>query len=282
MTIRTLSILLICITFLYSCGSKKRVVTTKKDRKEVVFQEQPENSKNEPFEDTPAEIQDDVTQKVSPKTYANATEEYVGTYAQIAMEEMRIYKIPASITLAQGILESGAGKGDLTTKANNHFGIKCHGWKGAKVYHDDDKLQECFRKYYDAKYSFRDHSLFLTERKRYMGLFKLAEDDYKGWAKGLKQAGYATDPKYPKKLISLIERYDLYKYDAQVLGKEGRDVKRVVANDDKYTVEKGDTLYRIARKHKITVEQLKAFNGLEDNNISIGQVLYVKPLPKDF
>ena len=283
MTFKTLVSIVFCVFLLSSCGSKKRVVTTKKDqRKQVVFEEQPRNSKNEPYEDTPAEIQDDVSKTIPEKTFKNATEEYINTFAQIAMDEMRVYGIPSSITLAQGILESGAGKGELSTKANNHFGIKCHGWKGAKVYHDDDKLQECFRKYYDAKYSFRDHSLFLTERKRYMGLFKLAEDDFKGWAKGLKQAGYATDPKYPKKLISLIERYDLYEYDAKVLGKTSKNLKKTTANNDKYTVEKGDTLYRIARKHKLTVDQLKAFNGLTEDSIAIGQVLYVQPLPKDF
>ena len=100
--------------------------------------------------------------------------------------------------------------------------------------------------------------------------------------KGLKEAGYATDPRYPNKLISLVERYKLYEYDAQVLGKTGKDVKKVTENNNRYTVEKGDTLYRIAKKHNITVEQLKDFNGLTSNDISIGQVLYVKPLPKDF
>ena len=283
MNFRVLVFFILSTFLLASCGSKKRVVTTKKEQKKrQVYQEQPKNSKNEPYEDTPAEIQDDVTKTIKEKTYKDKSSKYVADFAEIAMEEMRIYGIPASITLAQGILESGAGEGELTRKANNHFGIKCHGWKGGKVYHDDDKAQECFRKYYDAKYSFRDHSLFLTERKRYMGLFKLSKDDYKGWAKGLKEAGYATDPRYPNKLISLVERYKLYEYDAQVLGKTGKDVKKVTENNNRYTVEKGDTLYRIAKKHNITVEQLKDFNGLTSNDISIGQVLYVKPLPKDF
>ena len=283
MIFRALATILVCLFLLSSCGSKKRVVTKKKDSNErVVYQEKPRNSKNEPFEDTPAEVQDDVEKKIPQKTYKNATEEYIDTYANIAKDEMGIYGIPASITLAQGILESGAGKGELTQKANNHFGIKCHGWKGAKVYHDDDKLQECFRKYYDAKYSFRDHSLFLTERKRYMDLFKLAKDDYKGWAKGLRQAGYATDPKYPKKLISLVERYELYKYDAEVLGKDSSKPQQSTNAYNRYTVKKGDTLYSIAKTYNITVEQLKAYNNLANNTISIGQVLYVEPLPKDF
>ena len=113
-------------------------------------------------------------------------------------------------------------------------------------------------------------------------MFKLEKDDYKGWAKGLKKAGYATDRKYPKKLISLIERYELYKYDAEVLGKNPEDVQKVTSQDDRYTVSKGDTLYSIAKKHKLTVDKLKSLNGLDSNEIFAGQVLFVKPLPKDF
>ena len=113
------------------------------------------------------------------------------------------YGIPASITLAQGILESGSGKGELTRKSNNHFGIKCHrNWTGDRAYHDDDEKGECFRRYNHPMYSFNDHSQFLTGRKRYAFLFKLRKDDYKGWARGLRKAGYATDKKYPQKLIT--------------------------------------------------------------------------------
>src|SRR5690606_7680630 len=139
-------------------------------------------------------------------------------------DEMREFGIPASITLAQGILESGSGRGELTLKTNNHFGIKCHtGWEGGMEYHDDDEKGECFRKYNDPYTSYRDHSLFLTSRSRYAPLFDLRTDDYKGWAKGLRKAGYATDPRYPQKLIGLIERYELYRYDDQVLrSPEGR------------------------------------------------------------
>ena len=198
------------------------------------------------------------------------------------MEQMKQYKIPASITLAQGILESGAGTGELTQKANNHFGIKCHDWKGAKVYHDDDTAQECFRKYSNANFSYQDHSLFLTGRKRYLSLFKLPIDDYKGWAKGLQKAGYATDKKYPAKLIKIIESNKLYKYDAQVLGKSEKDAKKVTSTSGSYTVKPGDTLYSIARKNKISVEELKSLNSLDGSTIFEGQVLYVKPLPKDF
>jgi len=142
------------------------------------------------------------------------TEQYITKYKLIAIQEMLDYEIPASITLAQGILESGSGNSRLATKANNHFGIKCHSdWKGEKVYHDDDARHECFRKYPYAEDSYRDHSLFLKNKKRYAELFKLKMTNYKGWAKGLKKAGYATNPKYPKRLIGLIERYGLDKYD---------------------------------------------------------------------
>ena len=179
----------------------------------------------------------------------------------------------------KGILESGAGVGELTLKANNHFGIKCHtGWEGDRVYHDDDERQECFRKYNDPKYSYRDHSLFLTQRSRYQNLFKLRKDDYKGWAKGLRKAGYATDPKYPDKLIGIIERYNLDKYDEDVLG---RKVSTTDPDDSKigtYSVQAGDTLYSISKKFNLTVETLKEYNGLRNNDISIGQVLYLHPV----
>ncbi len=226
------------------------------------------------------------TRKSIPKpttsTALSKREIYINTYAEIAMEQMRQYKIPASITLAQGILESGSGEGQLTRKANNHFGIKCHNWKGAKVYHDDDEAQECFRKYSNAEFSFQDHSLFLSGRKRYLSLFKLANDDYKGWAKGLQKAGYATDKKYPAKLIRIIEANKLYRYDAQVLGKSEKDAKKTTGKANQYSVKKGDTLYSISRKNKISVEELKQINGIEGNSIFEGQVLFVNPLTKDY
>jgi len=209
-------------------------------------------------------------------SYAEVLSAYVDTYSAIAKEEMLQYGIPASITLAQGILESGAGRGELTQKANNHFGIKCHtAWTGDKVYHDDDEKGECFRKYKDAKYSFRDHSLFLTQRSRYQDLFKLRKDDYKGWARGLKKAGYATDPKYPDKLIAIIEKNQLYRYDEQVLGGKANIINNEDSKINTYTVEKGDTLYSIARRFSMTVETLKEYNGLVSNDISVGQVLYL-------
>jgi flagellum-specific peptidoglycan hydrolase FlgJ len=139
---------------------------------------------------------------------------YVKKYAPAATKNMRFFKIPASITLAQGILESGYGEGTLAKKANNHFGIKCHkGWKGKSITHDDDEKDECFRSYKNPLRSYRDHSLFLVDRDRYSNLFTLNRKDYKGWAVGLKAAGYATDPKYADKLISLIERFNLTRFD---------------------------------------------------------------------
>ena len=208
--------------------------------------------------------------------YNTRVQNYINQFSGVAQEEMKQYGIPASIKLAQGILESGAGAGDLALRSNNHFGIKCHqGWEGERVYHDDDERGECFRKYNDPKYSFRDHSLFLTSRGRYKDLFSLKKDDYVGWSLGLKRAGYATDPKYPQKLIGIIERYQLHKYDRETLGM-GEDV---VGSDNRkiqtYLVQAGDTLYSISRRFGVSVEALKKYNNMEDNTISIGQVLYL-------
>lgn len=140
--------------------------------------------------------------------------DYIQKYAPIAVSEQSKFGIPASITLAQGLLESGAGQSELARKSNNHFGIKCHtGWTGERTYHDDDARQECFRKYQHVSESYDDHSLFLTSRSRYAELFKLKPTDYKAWAHGLKKAGYATDPNYAHKLIKIIEDYDLHQLD---------------------------------------------------------------------
>lgn len=145
-------------------------------------------------------------------------EKYISTYADIAVQEMYRSGVPASITLAQGMLESGNGRSQLALKSNNHFGIKCHkGWTGERVYHDDDAKGECFRKYSHPHQSYRDHSDFLRYRDRYKFLFDLKTTDYKGWAYGLKQAGYATDPGYATKLIKLIEDYKLYQYDTKTV-----------------------------------------------------------------
>ena len=141
-------------------------------------------------------------------------EDYIKKYRDIAVEEMKRYHIPASITLAQGLLESGAGYGTLARKSNNHFGIKCGSdWRGKTVKHDDDARNECFRVYKDPKDSYRDHSKFLAGKQRYAFLFDLKITDYKGWARGLKKAGYATNPRYAHQLIDIIQRYNLDKYD---------------------------------------------------------------------
>ncbi len=148
--------------------------------------------------------------------YKMSTREYVSTYKNMAIQEMKQFGIPASITLAQGLLESGNGGSTLAVKGNNHFGIKCRGdWDGRKIYHDDDEKGECFRRYRNAEHSYRDHSKFLRESKRYASLFELQPTDYRGWAYGLKAAGYATNPRYAELLISLIEKNDLHKYDTR-------------------------------------------------------------------
>ena len=141
------------------------------------------------------------------------TDLYIEKYVELAVSEMNEFGIPASITLSQGILESGNGESYLAREGKNHFGIKCHGWEGMKIYADDDAENECFRKYKKVNQSYRDHSEFLTTHRRYSSLFELRITDYKGWAKGLKKAGYATSPTYAENLISVIERYDLYQFD---------------------------------------------------------------------
>ena len=150
----------------------------------------------------------------------NKTEKYIEQYSNIAVDEMNMYNIPASITLAQAILESGNGESRLAKEGKNHFGIKCHNnWNGETIIEDDDEKGECFRKYSKVNDSYRDHSLFLTERERYSFLFKYENTEYKKWAKGLKEAGYATNPKYATLLIDLIEKYDLTRFDNNRLDK---------------------------------------------------------------
>ncbi|MBO4231888.1 MAG: glucosaminidase domain-containing protein [Bacteroidales bacterium] len=164
---------------------------------------------------------------------------YIETYKEIAIDKMEKYKIPASITLAQGIFESACGTSKLATEGKNHFGIKCHGdWRGDTIHIDDDQLQECFRKYEKVEDSYNDHSLFLTTRNRYKSLFSLATTDYAGWARGLKQAGYATNPQYADRLINLIETYNISHIDTLCLQREGKlpmpDTTAAVANGDEH------------------------------------------------
>lgn len=148
------------------------------------------------------------------QTRLRVYETYINTYSHIAQKNMADYKIPASITLAQGLLESGAGKSNLSVRSNNHFGIKCHnGWRGETVYAADDTPNDCFRKYKRVEDSYEDHAQFLANNFRYRELFKLSITDYKGWARGLQKSGYATDKAYANKLIKLIEDYELYRYD---------------------------------------------------------------------
>ncbi|WP_299670331.1 glucosaminidase domain-containing protein [uncultured Polaribacter sp.] len=271
------------LLLLSSCGAKKKVVN-KKNPGVVIIEPEPV--------DLPSVNEVKLTKKLEKKnpnlnTYTLA---YIRKYAPIAVKEMHEYKIPASITLAQGILESGKGRSELALKSNNHFGIKCHTqWQGERVYHDDDEEGECFRKYLYPETSYNDHSLFLTERSRYAFLFNYKMTDYKKWAYGLRKAGYATDKKYPAKLLKIIKDYKLHEFDKVKKGKYTKEIKKL--NDGKsfkkpivinrveeniYDVKKGDTLYSISRKFKISVANLKTINNLKDNTITIGQKLLVK------
>ena len=270
--------------FVVSCTSSRPVVrTTTKSKattkKQPVKQTKPLNTTNTTSSPkTDNQLSLEATSNV--KTYAEEIRFYVDNFKDIAKNNMKTHGIPASITLAQGILESGAGKGKLAQSANNHFGIKCHsGWTGESVKHDDDAAQECFRKYQHPSESYHDHSLFLTSRPRYASLFKLDRGDYESWAKGLKAAGYATDVKYPDKLIGLIERFELYKYDNEVLNRDFKPEKREVnlaQGGDYYTIQQGDTLYSLSKRFNLTVDDLKKLNNMSDNTISIGQQIKIK------
>jgi len=271
---KKLLVISLMMVLVLSCGTKRSTV--------VKSVQQEENTK-EKYLYTQSDLIFNNYKAKNEGKVNSFTVDYIGNYKDIAIDKMVTYKIPASITLAQGILESGNGLSTLAKKSNNHFGIKCHsGWKGKKVYHDDDKRNECFRKYSTPEGSFDDHSSFLTSRGRYEFLFDLEPDDYKGWAKGLKNAGYATDRKYPKKLIAFIETFELYEYDELVLDERGykRAQREAPIASKKDTeayiiVTKGDTLYSIARNNKLSVEELKRLNDLNSNAISIGQKLIV-------
>ncbi|MEC4004768.1 glucosaminidase domain-containing protein [Flavobacterium sp. SUN052] len=318
-------IFLVCLSLLISCGSSHPVVRTTKnsssqqskpivrnvkkpiakpiakttDVKPIVTKVEPakkyddkqvvENNSKE--QDNSIEILEATTRV---KVTTAMVLDYIEKYKEIAKQDMKEFGIPASITLGQGILESGAGTGPLSVQANNHFGIKCHKeWTGPSVKYDDDTAQECFRKYSQPNDSYKDHSLFLVTRERYSSLFKLEKNDYKSWAKGLKAAGYATDSAYPTKLIALIERYELQKFDSDVLGlnyvptKEIQVEKSIVVqkpNDvvstnidkDSHQVIKGDTLYSISKRYNISIEELKKKNNIADTGLSIGQKLIVR------
>lgn len=281
------TVLFLLFTILVSCTASKSVIITKKS---------PANTPNKTVVTTPKKanttkpnIKKTTTETIESTSKTIVTSDlikgYIFQYKAIAMSNMKNYGIPASVILAQGILESGAGNGDLALSANNHFGIKCYkDWTGETAYHDDDTTQECFRKYNNPEESYRDHARILTERKRYSSLFSLPNGDYEAWAKGLKAAGYATDPKYPDKLISYIERYNLHQYDTEVLGTKYTPIVKKTDNNltlgnqniALYEVQKSDTFYSISKKFNLTVEELKLKNNLTDNILSIGQKLIVK------
>lgn len=280
--------LLFLVFLMLSCTSSRSVIRTTSNtktttaKKKVVSTTDTKQSKSQiesnQKNNNGDEIQLQATSNV--RTYEEEIKLYVANFNEIAKNNMKTHGIPASIILAQGILESGAGKGKLAQSANNHFGIKCHkGWTGDSVKHDDDAEQECFRKYAQASESYKDHSIFLTTRTRYANLFKLDKGDYQSWARGLKAAGYATDVKYPDKLIGLIERFELYKFDNEVLDRNYVPVKKdpvLEISEGYYTIQQGDTLYSLSKKFNQTVEDLKKMNNLEDNTISIGQKIKIK------
>ena len=210
-------------------------------------------------------------------------EAYIKKYRELAVEEMKKYHIPASITLAQGLLESGAGQSALARKSNNHFGIKCGSdWYGKTVSHDDDARGECFRAYKHPKDSYEDHSKFLAGRPRYASLFNLNITDYKGWARGLKKAGYATNPRYADQLIGIIELYELYKYDdknyLKWLKKNPNPHQTYIANDLLYIVVRaGDSWKSISQEFDISQKKLRKYNDLyKGYALQVGDILYLE------
>jgi len=209
-------------------------------------------------------------------------ERYIQKWAPTAVREMYRSGVPASITLAQGLLESGAGQSELTRKSNNHFGIKCGGdWRGKTTKYDDDARNECFRVYANARESYEDHSRFLVNRPRYAALFKLKSDDYKGWAYGLKKAGYATNPNYATSLIRIIELYDLHKYDTKA-GQKWPDTfvphQTYVANKLLYVIARqGDTFESLSDEFGISKRKLRKYNDLyEGYTLQAGDIIYLE------
>ena len=217
------------------------------------------------------------------QTRSRQYEEYIKKYRELAVEEMKKYHIPASITLAQGLLESGAGQSTLARKSNNHFGIKCGSdWRGKTVSHDDDARGECFRAYKHPKQSYEDHSKFLVGRPRYASLFKLKITDYKGWARGLKKAGYATNPRYAAQLIGIIELYDLYKYDTKGglkwMKENPNPHQPYIANGLVYVVVRsGDSWKGISKEFDISQKKLRKYNDLyKGYALQVGDILYLE------
>lgn len=230
-------------------------------------------------------------------------EEYIEKHQKLAIHQMEKLGVPASIILAQGMVETGNGNSTLAVKANNHFGIKCHNtWTGARIYHDDDAKGECFRKYKSVEKSYQDHSEFLRGSRRYAFLFDLKPTDYKGWANGLRKAGYATDPNYPKKLIKVIEEHELYKLDRGVtisiesptkgMGEEidpenfNIDIfnqrKLYIKNRVKYIlVQEGDTYQSLTKDLELMPWQLANYNEIDKGaKLEVGQELFIQPKRK--
>ncbi|MGZ3873911.1 MAG: glucosaminidase domain-containing protein [Mucilaginibacter sp.] len=263
------------LIFVTSCSSRKSTISNRAARK---------NNKS--------------VQKANSAGIADFTPltslQYIERYKDIAIKEMNLYGIPASITLAQGLFESGSGNGELARVANNHFGIKVTAsWKGKVYYKDDDNKNDGFRVYDSPEDSYRDHSEFL-KKKNYTKLFELDKNDYQGWAYGLKKAGYATNPKYPQLLIGVIQKYRLDQYDSpegeiakikrvgrvftQIDKKEDRAAKDTIQNnpvDKVYIIKQGDTLYNLSKRFGLTVDSLKALNNITGDNLKIGQKIVI-------
>ena len=228
-------------------------------------------------------------------------QQYIDQYKDMAIEQMKRWKVPASITLAQGLFESGAGQSDLARYSNNHFGIKCHGWTGRTVRKDDDARNECFRAYDSAFDSFEDHSRFLATGRRYRDLFSLDITDYKGWARGLKAAGYATNPQYANRLIDLIQLYKLYKYDtakgydkfmierAKDNSVNGQPLHPIKMYNDNYFLyaRRGDTFRSIGKEIGISYKKIAKYNERDrDDCLVEGEIIWLKKkqkhAPKDY
>lgn len=273
----TLFIILISSIFLTSCSASRQAARTKTDSPPITV-----------------------------VSTGNAELDYINTYRDIAISEMKRTGVPASITLAQGMVESNYGRSELARKGNNHFGIKCHNWTGGKIYHDDDKKNDCFRKYNSSEESFRDHSDFLKNGSRYSFLFNLSPTDYEGWARGLKKAGYATNPDYANMIIRKIEEENLSVYDkgytaaarsVKTLTKEpgiesNSDVtaslgdgifakasRVMVINRIEYIIVKdGDTREELEEQFNLLRWELPRYNELKnDFRLVPGQVLYLQP-----
>lgn len=286
-----LAYLFLLAALLSACSSRKNTVVVRpRDQVNPRYEPKPNNEARRNNERIQKENQKGIS---SYTTYTVNT--YIDRFKAIAIKEMNLYGIPASVTLAQGMFESGFGNGELARVANNHFGIKCTSdWKGRSYYKDDDQVDDCFRVYSNPEDSYRDHSEFL-KRKRYAKLFELDKNDYVGWAYGLKEAGYATNPQYPQLIINTIQKYSLDQYDrpegeiqkikredrvlSQINQNIGKAVKdsliRTPFNNKRYTVATGDTLYNISKRFGLTVDELKALNNMVDNNIKIGQQLII-------